>query len=58
MDTRIRFPTYDAKTDGNVFRWILEASEDFRKIRQRERYVELEKAAAKSEGVDRSKMAN
>ncbi len=44
MDTRIRFPTYDAKTDGNVFRWILEASEDFRKIRQRERYVELEKA--------------
>ena len=53
--TRIKFPVYDA-SEGNVFRWILEASEDFRKIRQRERYVELEKAAAKSEGVDRAKV--
>ena len=53
--TRIKFPIYDAK-EGNVFRWILEASEDFRKIRQRERYVELEKAAAKSEGMDRAKV--
>ena len=57
MATGIKFPVYDAK-EGNVFRWILEASEDFRKIRQRERYVELEKAAAKSESVDRSKVEN
>ena len=57
MATRIKFPVYDA-SEGNVFRWILEASEDFRKIRQRERYVELEKAAAESEGVDRSKVEN
>ena len=55
MATGIKFPVYDAK-DGNVFRWILEASDDFRRIRQRERYVELEKAAAKSEGVDRAKV--
>ena len=58
MGIKIRFPIYDAKTDGNVFRWILEASEDFRRIRQRERYVELEKAAAKSEGMDRPKVEN
>ena len=57
MGTKIRFPVYDVK-EGNVFRWILEASEDFRKIRQRERYVELEKAAAKSESVDRAKVEN
>jgi hypothetical protein len=57
VGTGIRFPVYDVK-EGNVFHWILEASEDFRKIRQRERYVELEKAAAESEGVDRSKVEN
>jgi len=54
----IRFPVYDASKDGNVFVWILEASEDYRNIRQRERYVELEKATAKSESVDRPKMAD
>ena len=58
MVTRIRFPVYDRSQDGNVFNWILEASEDYRKIRQRERYVELEKAAAKSESVDRAKVGN
>ena len=58
MVTRIKFPVYDHQRDGDVFRWILEASEDLRKIRQRERYVELEKAAAKSESVDKSKVAN
>ena len=58
MDTGIRFPVYDAKADGNVFRWILEASEDYRQIRQRQRYVEFKKAAAKSESVDRSKVEN
>ena len=58
MGTGIRFPVYDAKKDGNVFVWILEASEDYRNIRQRERYVQLEKAAEKSESVDRPKMAD
>ena len=53
MATRIKFPVYD-RVEGNVFQWILEASADFRKIRQRERYVELEKAAAKSEGMDKA----
>ena len=52
MGTGIRFPVHDAKKDGNVFFWILEASEDYRKIRQRERYVQLEKATAKSEVLD------
>ena len=57
MVTRVRFPVYDAR-EGNVFQWILETSADFRKIRQRERYVELEKAAAKSEGMDQAKVGN
>ena len=57
MATGIRFPVYDAK-DGNVFDWILVASEDFRRIRQRQRYVELEKAATKSESVDKARVEN
>ena len=56
--TRIRFPVYDARQDGDVFRWILEAAEDFRRIRRRERYLEFEKATAKSEIVDRPKVEN
>ena len=55
--TKIKFPTYD-RVEGNVFNWIIQASEDFRKIRKRERYVEFEKATAKSESVDRSKVEN
>ena len=58
VGTGIKFPVYDAKTDGNVFDWLISAAEDFRKIRQRERDVELEKAAAKSEVVDGSKVEN
>jgi hypothetical protein len=56
--TRIRFPVYDSNQNGNVFEWLISTAEDFRKIRQRERNVELEKAAAKSEGVDSTKMEN
>ena len=58
MATGIRFPVYDAKQDGNVFNWILVASKDFRKIRQRQRYVELEKATAKSEELDKPKVGD
>ena len=58
MGTGIRFPVYDAKVDGNVFDWLIKTAEDFRNIRRRERYVELEKAAAKSKSVDRSKVEN
>jgi hypothetical protein len=53
--TKIRFPVYDAK-DGNVFNWIIEASEDFRNIRRRERYLEFEKATAKLKGLDSPKV--
>ena len=56
MGTGIRFPVYDAKQDGNVFYWILVASEDFRKIRQRERYVQFEKATAKPKSMDGAKV--
>lgn len=56
MATGIKFPVYNHTVDGNVFNWIIEASADFRKIKQRERYVELEKAAEKSKSMDRSKV--
>jgi hypothetical protein len=58
VGTKINFPVYDANQDGNVFEWLISTAEDFRKIRQRERYVELEKAAAKSEGMDSTKVEN
>jgi hypothetical protein len=46
------------RTEGNVFNWIIQASEDFRRIRRRERYVEFEKATAKSKSVDKPKVEN
>jgi hypothetical protein len=58
VGTRIRFPVYDSVIDGNVFDWLITTAEDFRKIRQRERDVELEKAAAKSESMDSTKVEN
>jgi hypothetical protein len=48
---------YD-RIEGNVFNWIIQASEDFRKIRRRERYVEFEKATAKPKVVDSAKVEN
>jgi hypothetical protein len=58
VGTKIRFPIYDVNQDGNVFEWLISTAEDFRKIRQRERDVELEKAAAKSESMDSTKVEN
>jgi len=58
VDTGIRFPVYDRNRDGDVFLWILQASEDLRRIKKRQRYVEFEKAATKSESVDRAKVEN
>ena len=55
--TKIKFPVYD-RVEGNVFDWIIQASEDFRKIRKRERYVEFEKATAKPKVLDSAKMEN
>lgn len=45
MRGQLKFPVYNQKTDGNVFHWILEASQDFRQSRARERYVKLEELA-------------
>jgi hypothetical protein len=58
VGTGIKFPTYDARVDGNIFEWVLIASQDFREIRQRQRYVEFKEAAEKSQSVDRSKVEN
>ena len=57
MGTGIKFPVYDP-SEGNVFNWILQASEDFRRIKQRQRYVELKKAAAQSESLDKAGVEN
>ena len=51
-DTRIKFPVYNRQVDENVFDWLISTAEDFRKIRQRERYLEFKKATTKSESVD------
>ena len=58
MGIGIKFPVHDHYRDGNVFNWILQASEDFRQVRQRQRYVEFKKAAEKSEILDRPKVEN
>ena len=51
-DTRIKFPVYDRGTDGNVFDWLISTADDFRKIRQRERWNEFKKIAEKPKVVD------
>ena len=43
MKPGLKIPIYDVTKDGNVFHWIIEAAQDYRQIRQRERYVALEK---------------
>ena len=55
--TKIRFPVYD-RSEGNVFDWIMQASDDFRQIRQRERWNEFKKATEKPKGVDEPKVEN
>ena len=55
--TRIKFPVYD-REEGNVFNWIIRASEDFRKIRQRERWNEFKKISEKPKVVDGTKVAD
>ena len=51
----IRMPTYDPKTDGNVFEWVLYLAQTVRELRRIERDA-IEKAAKKSEIVDSAKM--
>jgi arginine/lysine/ornithine decarboxylase len=56
--TRINFPVYNRQRDGNVFDWLISTAEDFRKIRQRERWNEFKKASEKSKGMDPTKVAD
>jgi hypothetical protein len=41
--SRADFPVYNRASDGNVFEWIIKASDSFKRIRQIERLRELEK---------------
>jgi hypothetical protein len=56
--TRINFPVYDRQTDGNVFDWLISTAQDFRQIRQRERWNEFKKTAEKPKSVDKPKVEN
>ena len=51
-DTRIKRPVYNRDTDGDVFKWLIATSEDFRQIKQRERWNELKKIAEKPKVLD------
>ena len=51
----IKMPTYEPKTDGNVFEWVLYSAQTVRELRRIERDA-IEKAAAESEIVDSAKM--
>jgi hypothetical protein len=54
--TRIKFPVFDRQKDGNVFDWLISTAQDFRQIRQRERWNEFKKAAEKPKSVDKPKV--
>ncbi len=56
--TKIRFPVYDRQTDENVFDWLISTAQDFRKIRQRERWNELKKISEKPKVLDGAKVAD
>ena len=51
----IKMPTYEPKSDGNVFDWILYSAQTVRELRRIERDA-IEKAAAESEKLDSAKM--
>ena len=53
----IRKPVYDPKQDGNVFEWILGASEAYREMRRIETNAAKE-AAAVLERLDQAEMEN
>jgi len=53
----IRKPVYDPKQDGNVFDWILVASEAYREMRRIETNAAKE-AAAVLERLDQAEMEN
>jgi len=53
----IRKPVYDPKQDGNVFEWILGASETYREMRRIETNAAKE-AAAVLERLDQAEMEN
>jgi len=53
--TVIKMPTYEPKSDGNVFDWIWYSAQTVRELRRIERNA-IEKAAAESKRLDEAKM--
>ena len=53
----IKTPTYEPKTDGNVFEWVLYSAQTVRELRRIERDA-IEKAARESEKLDSAKVEN
>lgn len=52
----IEWAVYRRGVDGNVFDWILQASEVRRKLKKLERIRAIEKITEKSESVDKPKV--
>jgi hypothetical protein len=52
----IRKPVYDPLKDGNIFVWLLNASQAHRELRRIEDDA-IKEATAKSKRLDRSEMA-
>ena len=52
MGKELRIPIYDRTSGENAFHWILKASEDHRKIRQRQRETELANLQARQRNED------
>ena len=52
----IRAPSYNPGKDGNVFRWVLRATETYRELRKVESNATKE-ASAKLKKLDRTEMA-
>jgi hypothetical protein len=53
----IRRPLYNPHVDGNVFRWILKASQTYRELRRTEDHAAKE-ATAVIKRLDRPKVEN
>lgn len=47
FDMIARRPTYNRNTDGDVFKWILEASQVYRELKQQERVEAIKKLKEK-----------
>jgi hypothetical protein len=56
--TKWPVPVYEPEIDGNVFDWLISTAEHVRRLRQIERYKELEEATTKPKSLDATEVAD